>query len=60
MAKTHEVESPEAMPSLPPNYDPARAERIRELWKAMHASDDPAEKERIWDELGDYILGPSR
>jgi hypothetical protein len=49
----------DSMPELPPNYDPARAEHIRELWAAMHASHDPLEQARLWDELGEYILGLS-
>jgi hypothetical protein len=56
MAKTPTLEP---MPELPPGYDPARAERIRELWDTMHATQDPEEQRRIWDELGDYILEPS-
>lgn len=60
MLKTREIELPTTIPPLPPDYDPTRAKRIRELWEAMQASDDRAEKERIWNELGDYILGPPR
>jgi hypothetical protein len=43
----------------PPEYDSNRAERIRELYEAMHAATSEEEKARIWNELGEYILGPS-
>jgi hypothetical protein len=59
MAHLPKTPTLEPMPELPPGYDPARAEHIRELWDAVHASDDPKEQERLWAELGQYILGPS-
>ena len=60
MAHTSKTPTLELMPELPPGYDPARAEHIRELWDAVHRSTDPEEQERLWAELGEYILGPSR
>jgi hypothetical protein len=60
MAHLPKTRALEPMPELPPGYDPARAEHIRELWDAVHASDDPKEQERLWAELGQYILGAVR
>ena len=59
MPDRRKIPTLEPMPELPPGYDPARADHIRELWEAVHATDDPKEQERLWAELGEYILGPS-
>jgi hypothetical protein len=43
----------------PPDYDPARRERIHALVERMRATDDPAEIERLEDELYEFMFGPS-
>jgi hypothetical protein len=53
-----EMPEPQEMPTnLPPNYDPERADRIRELGRQLIAASDPAEIERLEKELYTFIIG---
>jgi hypothetical protein len=49
---------PDARQALnsPLDYDPARADRIRELVEQMRASDNPAEIDRLENELDELIF----
>lgn len=60
MSDTRKTPTLEPLPDLPADYDPARAEHIRELVESMRASNDPLERDRLADELSLFIFGSAR
>jgi hypothetical protein len=42
---------------LPPGYDPARANRLRELGEQLIAASDPQEIDRLKRELRAFLIG---
>jgi hypothetical protein len=53
MADTHTITTEPGQ-----DNDPVRRERIHELVDRMRASEDPAEVERLKEELREFIFGP--